>query len=63
MIVYQHLNGVIDESSKKKVLGYDCIKATTVFRGSKITAYFTRSIPYSIGPFKFLVFLVLFFRC
>ena len=44
---------VIDESSKKKVLGYNCIKATTVFRGSKITAYFTRSIPYSIGPFKF----------
>ncbi|MDE5481402.1 GLPGLI family protein [Elizabethkingia meningoseptica] len=43
----------INENSTKKILGYNCIKATTVFRGAKITAYYTPSIPYSVGPFKF----------
>jgi GLPGLI family protein len=43
----------IDDKSTKKILGYECIKATTIFRGSPITAYFTKEIPYSVGPFKF----------
>ncbi|MGH1517648.1 GLPGLI family protein [Chryseobacterium sp. JK1] len=43
----------IDDKSTKKILGYECIKATTIFRGSLITAYFTKEIPYSVGPFKF----------
>jgi len=43
----------IDNKSSKKILGYECIKATTIFRGSPITAYFTKEIPYSVGPFKF----------
>ncbi|AKH94515.1 GLPGLI family protein [Elizabethkingia anophelis] len=43
----------IHENSTKKILGYNCIKATTIFRGAKITAYYTPDIPYSVGPFKF----------
>lgn len=43
----------IDKNSTKKILGYQCYKATTVFRGSPITAFFTYEIPHSIGPFKF----------
>ena len=43
----------IDEKSTKKILGFLCYKATTTFRGSNFIAYFTKEIPYSIGPFKF----------
>lgn len=43
----------IDDKNSKKILGYECFKATTVFRGSPITAYFTKEIPFSVGPFKF----------
>jgi GLPGLI family protein len=43
----------IDENSTKTILGYKCTKATAKFRGSDVTAYFTKDIPYSIGPFKF----------
>lgn len=43
----------IYKKSTKKILGYECIKATTTFRGSPMTAYFTKEIPFSIGPFKF----------
>lgn len=43
----------IDEKVTKKILGYNCTKASTTFRGSKITAFFAKEIPYSIGPFKF----------
>ncbi|WP_412850346.1 GLPGLI family protein [Chryseobacterium sp. PMSZPI] len=43
----------IDETKTKKILGYSCIKATTNFRGSELTAYFTKELPYSAGPFKF----------
>lgn len=43
----------IDETKTKKILGYDCIKATANFRGSEVTAYFTKELPYSVGPFKF----------
>ncbi|WP_353145690.1 GLPGLI family protein [Chryseobacterium sp.] len=47
------INWKIDEQSSKKILGYQCIKATAIFRGSPITAYFTKELPYSVGPFKF----------
>lgn len=43
----------IDETKTKKILGYNCIKATAKFRGSNVTAYFTKELPYSTGPFKF----------
>ncbi len=43
----------IDENKTKKILGYNCIKAIGNFRGSKVTAYFTKELPYSAGPFKF----------
>lgn len=43
----------IDEKSTKKIQGYLCTKATANFRGSDITAYFAKDLPYSAGPFKF----------
>jgi len=48
-----HIDWLIDKETTKKILGYDCIKATANFRGSPITAFFTKEIPYSVGPFKF----------
>ena len=36
----------------KKIGKYLCKKATTNFRGSLITVYYTLEIPVSIGPFK-----------
>lgn len=48
-----HIEWVIDKETTKKILGYDCIKATANFRGSPVTAFFTKEIPYSVGPFKF----------
>lgn len=47
------INWIIDKESTKKILGYDCVKATAIFRGSPVTAYFSKEIPYSVGPFKF----------
>jgi len=44
---------VIDYNSTRKIAGYETIKATTNFRGSDITAYFAKDLPYSTGPFKF----------
>ena len=35
------------------ILGYDCQKATTTFRGRNFSAWFTRQIPISEGPYKF----------
>ena len=43
----------IDEKNTKKIAGYTCTKATAYFRGSNITAYFAKDLPYSTGPFKF----------
>jgi len=43
----------IDKNTSKKILDYTCIKATTNFRGSNITVYFTEELPYSAGPYKF----------
>ena len=41
------------EPEKKKILGYDCQKATTIFRGRKFEVYFTKEIPINDGPYKF----------
>ncbi len=43
----------IDYNSTKKIAGYNCIKATSVFRGSPVTVFFTKEIPIDAGPFKF----------
>jgi GLPGLI family protein len=40
-------------SEKKKVLGFECQKATTTFRGRNYEAWFTSEIPLSEGPYKF----------
>lgn len=41
---------VTDES--KEILGYECFKATTDYRGRKWTAWFTPDIPVQDGPWK-----------
>lgn len=41
------------EKETKAILGYDCKKATTVYRGRKYEAYFTDKIPTTDGPWKF----------
>lgn len=38
----------------KNVAGYDCERAECVFRGRRWTAWFTREIPFSEGPWKFV---------
>ena len=43
----------IISDDKKVILGFECLRATTSFRGSKISAYFTTSIPSPFGPDKF----------
>lgn len=43
----------IENLKTKKILGYDCIMASTNFRGTDIVAYFTTDIPFAYGPFKF----------
>ncbi|MET3037732.1 GLPGLI family protein [Chryseobacterium sp. NRRL B-14859] len=43
----------IEEDQTKTIAGYKCVKATAIFRGSKVIAYFTKDLPYSAGPFKF----------
>ena len=40
-------------SEKADVLGYACIKATTIFRGRSYVAWFTRQIDVKNGPWKF----------
>ncbi|MDV2449125.1 hypothetical protein CMU93_16670 [Elizabethkingia anophelis] len=37
----------------KVIAGYKCNKATTIFRGTKIIAYYTKSISIKTGPYKF----------
>ena len=43
----------IESDSMKKVLGYECQKATCNFRGRKWTAWFALDVPISDGPWKF----------
>ncbi|MDE6810468.1 MAG: GLPGLI family protein [Muribaculaceae bacterium] len=38
--------------STKRILGYECIKVTSDFRGRQWTAWFTPEIPVSDGPWK-----------
>ncbi|MBW3518043.1 GLPGLI family protein [Flavobacterium sp. NKUCC04_CG] len=40
-------------STSKDILGHSCIEATVAFRGRNYVAYFTESIPFSDGPYKF----------
>lgn len=42
-----------DYSETKTIIGYECKKATSQFRGSKLIAYYTSKLPYNTGPFKF----------
>ncbi|HFK5506698.1 GLPGLI family protein [Elizabethkingia anophelis] len=42
-----------DYPMTKIIAGYKCNKATTIFRGSKIVAYYTKSINIKTGPYKF----------
>ncbi|SHF47033.1 GLPGLI family protein [Chryseobacterium sp. OV279] len=37
----------------KKIGKYVCKKATAVFRGSKVAAYYALDLPFSFGPYKF----------
>jgi GLPGLI family protein len=46
------LNWQITEE-KQKVLSYNCLKATTTFRGRSYIAWFTTEIPIPNGPWKF----------
>ena len=41
------------ENEKKIILGYNCKKASTTFRGRSYEVYYTESIPVSDGPWKF----------
>ncbi len=41
-------------SEKKKIGNYLCTKASTIYKGEKIIAYFTDEIPFSIGPSIYL---------
>lgn len=38
--------------SLKTICGYDCIKATTTFRGRIYVAWFTKDLPWKEGPWK-----------
>ncbi|MCI2082672.1 MAG: GLPGLI family protein [Bacteroidales bacterium] len=38
---------------KEKILGYECMKATTSYKGRDYVAWFTPDVPVSIGPWKF----------
>ena len=40
-------------NSSYQINNYECRKATTYFGGRKWIAYFTESIPFNVGPYKF----------
>ncbi|MHA8050558.1 GLPGLI family protein [Aquirufa sp. ROCK-SH2] len=57
-VLYGKLADTIQHSwtllqGSKIVLGYDCKKASTKFRGRDYVAYYCTSIPISNGPYKF----------
>lgn len=41
------------ENESKDILGYNCRKATTQYRGRKYTAWYTTDIPINNGPYVF----------
>jgi len=43
----------IDADSTKNILGYECMKAETTFRGRHYHAWFSMDIPVALGPWKF----------
>ncbi len=49
----KNLDWKINESSTKKLLGYQCLEAETIFRGREIKAFFAPEIKIDAGPFKF----------
>lgn len=48
-----NLKWEINHNEVKKINKYQCNKATVVFRGRKYTAWYTKEIPISSGPWKF----------
>ena len=51
--VVKKLEWTISPKKTKKILNYLCLEAKTEFRGRKYTVYFTKDLPYNIGPYKF----------
>ncbi|WP_294311393.1 GLPGLI family protein [uncultured Chryseobacterium sp.] len=48
-----YLKWKTDYSDTKTILGYKCNKATTVFNNRLFTAWYTKQIPISEGPYRF----------
>lgn len=48
-----YLKWKTDYNEMKTVLGYKCNKATTVFNNRIFTAWYTKEIPISEGPYRF----------
>lgn len=44
---------IVNNKEPISILGYDCQKAFTNFRGRTYTAYFTTDLPFNDGPYKF----------
>lgn len=40
-------------NTTKIILGYECKRANVTFRGNSYTVWFTNSLPYRLGPWKF----------
>lgn len=40
------------DSGSQTILGYPCLSATTLFRGRTYTAYYTKKLPVTDGPWK-----------
>lgn len=47
------MDGKIEKQHTLNLLGYNCFKASTTFRGRDYIAYFTDEISISEGPYKF----------
>ncbi|NIF05073.1 GLPGLI family protein [Chryseobacterium sp. Tr-659] len=43
----------MSSGEKKKILGYECNKATTLYKGRDYTAWYTDQIPINNGPYVF----------